>query len=279
MKHIKTYESWRQIDAYLRVPQILIEILLKKLVNFIPRLSFMYDELSASVDLGKSLSPNIIEFDPQKLTLNDIKNKSLRNSLKVSGIFDNWNVYYVRRSIDLSNSPRVEKDVLYITKDELHKGDTYYGERISIDSDTQMYAVVAVHSEEHDEMKKERDSRYDKKKKKELEKEVKKCLKKNEFSRTSSFAGEWNHDPILFKIVRANRIDLFNKVIAAMKDRAKEYVLMKIDNEGWQTKYGGKTLLDIVKTDEMKRAIRSVIYSPEELEQLETEEAAKKYNL
>ena len=283
MKHIKTYdevnESWRKAKAYFRIPQILIEMLLKKVMDFIPKLTILYDEMSAKIDINKSLSPNTIKDEIQKLTLNDIENKSLRNTLKTTGIFDNWNVYLVRKTKDLSGKSKDEKDVLYITKDELHKGDLTYGERVSVDSDTQIYVIAAVHSQEHDDMKKERDISYNNKKRKGLEKEVKKCLKKNDFGRTSQFAGEWNHDPILFKIVRADRVDLFDKVIAALKDNAKEYVEMKIDTEGWKNKYGGKSILDIVKSDKMKKAIRSVLYTPEELEQMEMEESAEKYNV
>ena len=283
MKHIKTYdeinESWRKAKAYFRIPQILIETILKKVIGFIPKLSILYDELSAKIDINKALSPNTIKDDIQKLTLNDIENKSLRNTLKTTGIFDNWNVYLVRKTKDLSGKSKNEKDVLYITKDELHKGDLTYGDRISVDSDTQIYVISAVHSDRHEEMKKERDISYANKKKKGLEKEVNKCIKKNEFDITSSFAGEWNHDPILFKIVRADRVDLFDKVISALKDRAKEKVEIKIDSEGRQTKYTGHTLLNIVKSDKMKKAIRSVIYTPEELEQIETEESAEKYNV
>ena len=58
---------------------------------------------------------------------------------------------------------------------------------------------------------------------------------------------------------------------------------MAIDNDGWPIGYSesspggrGKTILDIVKTDEMKRAIRLALYTPEELENIETEEDAKK---
>jgi len=273
MKHLQTYENWRQVKAYLRIPQLLFELLLKKLINFVPRLSFLYDELAAKIDLGRGISYNEIKDVPQKLTLNDIENKALRNSLKVTGLFDNWNVYFVRKSEDMSYSPRLEKDVLYITKDELKLGDKYYGERLSIKSSVQMYIVAAIETEEQPKMRKERDDRYNNKKSKALEAAVNKAIKAQNI-------GRFNGEPILFKVVREDRIDLFNKFINSIsKEKVKKFVSMKIDDEGYATNWGGKSLLNVVKSEEMKKLIRSIIYTPEELEKIELEEDSKKYNL
>ena len=83
MKNIKNYkefnelnESWRQVKSWLKLPQLLLEMLLHKLINFVPRLGLRYDELSAKIDLGHSNTIGyILEEEPVKLTLNDIKNK------------------------------------------------------------------------------------------------------------------------------------------------------------------------------------------------------------
>jgi len=46
MKYIKPYEvhneSWRKTKAYLRIPAIVVDIALSKLLNYVPRLNSLY---------------------------------------------------------------------------------------------------------------------------------------------------------------------------------------------------------------------------------------------
>ena len=270
-------ESWRQIKGYLKIPQILLELLLKKLVNFVPRIGLRYDELSAKIDFDKSLSPNTIKDDIQKLTINDIKNDNLRRTLKTKGIFDKWNVYYMNRQ-------HQNRDAIYITKDELKKGDKYYGERISdhdIDDkysskkqrryfkekgvkniselEPQFYVVAAVHSDNHDKMNIERKERYKKKKERSLEKLVDKCIKNDDLiGRSSSTYGDWSYLPVIHKVVKEDRIDLVQKIIDACldEDDVKKVLNQKIDHEGWQDDRNGKSPIDFAKSEEMKTLLR-----------------------
>jgi len=261
-ENYKVDESWRQVKAWLKLPVILLDRLLSKILNYVPQLNFQYDQLAAKIDLGKGLSPEKIQNEPEKLSLSDIKNKKMKNSLKASGIFDKWNVYYMRtidpdRKFNVNDNSR---DVIYISKDELKKGDTYYGERISesrfskhdtrkmrktlrktgaekyADLEPQMFVVVAKHSEEHDKMKGERDERYTAKEKKELEKLVDKCIKDEDLTGYSkSIAGDWSRDPVLAKVVRADRIDLAEKLINACFDY--QEVINMIEEEYGDSEY------------------------------------------
>lgn len=291
----QTNESWRQVKAWLKLPQVLIEMLLQKIIKFVPRIGLRYDELAAKIDLGKGLSPYKIEDDLEKLTLNDIKNDNLRRTLKTTGIFDKWNVYYAH-TVDPEQKYNIDdrgRDVIYITKDELKKGDTYYGERISehyidkkylrstrkllkskgaekfSDLEPQMYIVVAAHSKEHEEMRKERDVRYEEKKKKALEKAVEKAIKNEDIlGRSSSFAGEWNNNPIAYKVIDADRVDLMKKLIDGCFD-AKELDDMVndvINNEGWTSKYGysdSNYLPQNIKSIEMAKLLVNYIDAPD----------------
>jgi hypothetical protein len=285
MKHLKNFdemnESWRQVKGWLNIPRMIFEKILSKLIKFVPLLSLRYNELAAKIDFDKSLSINTFKEDPIKLGLMDIKNDNLRNTLAATGIFKKWNVYTFNRTHE-------NRQPIYISKDELKKGDEYYGERIS-DSDVdknygknkrrflkskgaeelseiepQFWVIVAKKTDKHDKMKKERDSRYNSKTIKALENAVKEAIKDdNILGRSNSFTGSWSHLPIAFKVVEADRIDLLQQLIDGCIDYQdrKDMLNNVIDSEGWSKDkkyYDGnlyKCLLDYAKSDEMKKFI------------------------
>ena len=49
MKHISSFEehneSWRQAKAYLRKPNLIVDFALSKLLNYVPKLNFLYDSM------------------------------------------------------------------------------------------------------------------------------------------------------------------------------------------------------------------------------------------
>jgi hypothetical protein len=120
MKYVKTYESWRQVKGWIKIPKLLIEFILSKLVGFIPRLNFIYDQLAAKIDVGKGISYKTMTDNLTKISINDIQNKSLKNSVKVTGLFNNWNIYLGEKVKDPSHTKPNLNDIIYITKDELH---------------------------------------------------------------------------------------------------------------------------------------------------------------
>ncbi len=292
MRHVKKYdefnESWKQVKAWLRIPEIIFDLLLQKLIKNVPRLGVKYDVLSANIDTGRAMGHNILKQEPIKLTLNDIKNDNVRKTLKISGILKEWNVYTFDREHE-------NRQPIYITKDELKKGDRYYGERISdwqVDDlykpknkrklrktgkemhelEPQFWVVAAVHTEEHDKMDKDRKERYNKKERKALEKLVKDEINKAEFTgRTNSIYMQWNYDPLVYKIIYADRVDLMQKLIDACekldgKEGVEEMLKQAIDKDGWHVdyeKYGSfndvKTPLKEAKSDEMKNLIKKYI--------------------
>lgn len=295
MNHLQTFEnfnnenledmneSWRTIKFWLRVPQLLIDKLLSKIMNYIPFLNFKYDELAANIDKDKSLSPQTLKNEPVKLELSDIKNDKLRKSLKLSGILNHWNIYYIRNRGEMkSNISDNNRDVIYLTKDELKKDDRYYGERIS-DSDLdknystnkrrrflrgngletdefykvepQMFVIAAAHSKEHDEMKKEREIRYEKKNKRSLEKAVDKAIKYDNLFTTGGVSGDWTRYPIFHKVVSADRIDLAKKLLdAAIDDKERRELVTYSDNPFGDNMYTKKPI-ELAKSDEMKDLI------------------------
>jgi len=275
--------SYRQFKVWLLLPQILIDLLLSKIFNFIPGLWFKYKEYAAIIDTETSFNSgqgDLLKNKPIKLSIQDVTNKKIRRSIRFLKLFGKWNIY----TFDKLHENR---EPIYITKDELNIDDRYFGERISdynvnelckpknsrklkksgktIDQlEPQYWIIVAKYSDNHKKMTEERKNRYNSRTKKDLEKLVDKCIKEdNILGRSNSITGEWNNEPVAFKVVRANRIDLFQILINACDDEdLKEMINVVISNDGWEApnKYkdtnGYKTLLNQAKSDEMKELIK-----------------------
>jgi hypothetical protein len=287
-------EIIRLVRTWLMLPSVLFGLLLHKLVNFVPRILFRYNEYSARIDMDLSISTYKIDKDSLKqISLNDIKNKNLRRSLKATNIFNNWKVYYAYTTTEnkTCNVDDSLRDVIYITKDKLKVGDEYSGQRISeheIDKrygklrkkylkklniknfneiEPQMYLIVAKKTHRHDDMKKEREIRYEKKKRSALEKLVKKCIKDDDIiGRSNSITGMFNYDPVAFKVVDADRLDLMQKLIDACDDEElQEMLTVVLDSDGWESPEvykdtnGYRTLLRIAKSEQMKELIQKNI--------------------
>jgi hypothetical protein len=278
--------NYRQIKCWLLLPQILIELLLCKIFNFVPGIWFKYKSYAAIIDTNTSFNNghgDLLKDKPIKISIQDITNKKIRKTLKFLSIFGKWNIYTFDR---ISNN----RKPIYITKDELKKDDRFFGERISdsnvddlytyknirklkksgktIDQlEPQYWVIVAKYSDNHKKMTEERQNRYNSRTKKDLEKLVDYCIKEdNILGRSNSITNEWNNDPVAFKVVRANRIDLFQKLITACDDEdLKEMINVVIDYDGWEApnKYkdsnGYKTLLNQAKSDEMKELIKKYL--------------------
>ncbi len=263
----------KRIKAYLIIPQILFGLLLQRLFGFVPRIGLAYDELSARIDFDTSFAPRTMQKPILKLSINDITNTNLRKTLKLSPF--KWNVYLVGEEVK-------NRQPIFITRDEIQTGAKFYSQRISdheIDRrylnkrylkqqkksiselEPQFYIVAAIHTDEHVKMKLERSNRYEKKKKKSLEKLVNECIKFDKLTgRSKSVYGDYTYYPIIFKVVKANRIDLVQKIIKSCidSDEVIEVLSQKIDTEGWQDK-NGKSLLDFANTDEMKTLLKQYI--------------------
>lgn len=274
-QNTKIDESWRQVRLWLNIPKLVMEKLLHLLTGFVPKLKFEYDKYAAKIDDDSGLSPNIIKEDPIKLTLDDIENKRMRNTLKATNILNDWNIYTFDRKYE-------NRQPIYITKDELKKGDKYYGGRIgehTVDSEyksnnrkrllrkkgvedfseiePQFWIIAAVHTDNHDEMSKEREVRYKKNRDKKLEREVKKAIKDGDFSGYPY--------PIAFKVVKEDRVDLMKNIIdGAYDDQELNDIInslvtddghIKLPNKFGRKYYNDESLMDIVKSDEMRKLI------------------------
>jgi hypothetical protein len=287
-QNFTTNESLRRFRGILKIPEILIEMVMSKIIDYVPRLGFLYDKLSAKIDTDSSISPSKVKSDPIKITLDDIKNEKIKKTLKLTGIFNSWNIYTFDRLND-------NRQPIYITKDEIELGDIIYGERVSdhyVDSnysskkskrylkskgvshiseiEPQFWVVAAKKSDRHDKMETERQDRYDKKRRRELEKLVDEEISEASFTgRTRHIYGQWNNNPLIFKIIEADRIDLMKKVIDACRsvdgwDGVKELIHQAIDFEGRVVDYDKyskfndvKTPLKLAKSAGMKRLLES----------------------
>lgn len=232
MKYIKPYqahnESWRKTKAYLRVPALVVDITLSKLLNYVPKLNFLYKSMAAKIDSGTSFNsgPGTLLNDLlEEIKLDDIKDDKIKKSLKLSGLFSDWHIYKCdRKSYD-------GKTPIYISKDILHQGDAVHGERLSDDTQTEFYIVAAKHTEEHEEMSRERLSSYEKKQYNKYKSMVDKAIDKGYFfSRTSM--GDFT--PLFHTLVKKNYLDLVKRCLdkAVLDNSVRTLIVRKFNSDG-----------------------------------------------
>lgn len=276
----------RIISAWLYAPVFLTNILLSKIFRYIPSLNFSYLVLSARIDTGKSLGGEKRKHVPIKLKLSDVKNRKMRYSLFLSGIFKKWNIYYIRNIGEMKtcNIQDNKRDVIYITKDILTENDIIHGERfsdwkinhnyegkkskkffrsINLEYDEfykiepQIYVISALDSFRHKEMRIERDIKYKKDCYKDLTKKVKKSISDDNLFGSYQVKGYFNRTILFHNVIRSNRIDLAKLMLNSCYDiqEKQKLVIYKVDSDGHQTKYSGTSPIDIVVSDEMKELI------------------------
>lgn len=246
MRHIQPYdkhnESWRQAKAYLRIPALIIDTALSKVLNYIPKLNFLYNSMAAKIDTGTSFNSGYgtkIDSDIQEITLSDIKDEKVKKSLILSGLLKNWKVYRIdRKSYD-------GKTPIYLSKDELKKGDAVHGERLSTDEDNvEFYVVAAKHTSEHEEMGKERSERYNTKKYNDYKAKVNKAIKTGRFMGRTSMG---DFSPLLHNLIKEGYLDLIKKCLDNQKDpeKKRQMIVDKYDYYGDKVRDGGKNSIDL----------------------------------
>jgi hypothetical protein len=230
MKYIKPYEvhneSWRKTKAYLRVPALVVDIALSKLLNYVPKLNFLYRSMAAKIDTGTSFNSGTGTQlnDPfEEIKLEDIKDDKIKKSLKLSGLFSDWHIYKIDRLSHDGKTP------IYISKDVLKQGDAIHGERLSNDTTTEFYVVAAKHTQEHEDMSKERRSSYDKKEYNKCKEMVDKAKDKGYFfSRTSM--GDFT--PLFHTLIKNNYLDLVKKCLESSGMSVRTLIVRRFNSDG-----------------------------------------------
>jgi hypothetical protein len=252
MKYIKPYEvhneSWRKTKAYLQIPALVVDYALSKLLNYVPRLNSLYKSMAAKIDTGTSFNsgPGTQLNDPfEEIKLEDIKDEKIRKSLKISGLFSDWHIYKIDRLSHDGKTP------IYISKDVLRQGDAIHGQRLPGDTKTyynydkdeegyhddkgrwvnqaEFYVVAAKHTEEHEEMSRERRSSYEKKEYNRYKSMVNKAVDKGYFfSRTSM--GDFT--PLFHTLVKKNYLDLVKKCLESSGMSVRTLIVRKFNSDG-----------------------------------------------
>ena len=143
MNHIIQYEKFneslnRNQRMFLHFPYFLIKFLLRNIIN-IPSLNLRWSELKKKSNdpkfdpmiMRSQYNPSQIESDLQEIKLDDIPN----NALKMSTIFRNWKFYLNkdkkhRDIFSSSKDKKHERDVVYISKEDIKGGDWKIGHRL-----------------------------------------------------------------------------------------------------------------------------------------------------
>jgi hypothetical protein len=244
MKYIKPYEvhneSWRKTKAYLRVPALVVDIALSKLLNYVPKLNFLYKSMAAKIDSGTSFNsgpgtPLTGSFE--EIKLEDIKDEKIRKSLKLSGLFSEWHIYKSGRLSHDGKTP------IYVSKDVIEEGDRVHGQRLSSDTSTEFYVVAARHTEEHDEMSRERRSSYEKKEYNRYKKMTEKSIKEGYFFNRTSMG---DFTPLFHTLVKKNYLDLVKKCLESSGMSVRTLIVRKFNSDGDRSNsHGSKNALEL----------------------------------
>lgn len=145
MKHLKTYNNFKineelspsEIRSIRFIPNAILGFLGKKLLGIYPMLNLKWSELKRATKghtdtLFYTGSVGEMKHELEKVTIDRLP----PNSLKWSMFLRDWNVYLAKdyKSKGGGEYGDVYRDVIYISKDEISKGDQIRSERLS-DSD------------------------------------------------------------------------------------------------------------------------------------------------
>jgi len=226
-----------EIYTLTRLPIILLNLLFCKIFGLIFNMKYEYMHLAAKINIGISMGMSYkIKTNPKKVNLSHITNKKMQRTL----MFGKWNIYSIRiNSEKNSNKTDSNREVIYITKDNIKKDDLIYVSRISdyklnkkytsnakfnrfLDKqnlktlefyklESQLYCIVAIKTILHDKLKEEQKIYYEKKVIKDFNKKVKKLIKDENLFGKYKVMSDWSNMPLFFKCIKANRIDLVKK--------------------------------------------------------------------
>jgi hypothetical protein len=146
MKHLQSYNNFNKVNEELSpsekrslmfIPNAILGFLGKKLLGIYPMLNLKWSELKRATK-GLKNSPfytgdtQTMKHELEKITIDKLP----PNSLKWAMFLRDWNLYLAKdyKSTGGGENGKIARDVIYISKDEISKGDTYKGYRLS-DSD------------------------------------------------------------------------------------------------------------------------------------------------
>ena len=148
MKHLQSYNNFSKVNEELSptdkrslrfIPQAILGFLGKKLLGIYPMLNLKWREMKrATTGLKDSPfstgSQGVMKYELVKMSIGDLP----ENNLKLAMFLTDWNVYLAEnyKSKGGGEHGNVERQVVYISKDELKIGDTYRGDRLN---DSQIY--------------------------------------------------------------------------------------------------------------------------------------------
>lgn len=146
MKHLQSYNNFNKVNEELSpsekrslmfIPNALLGFLGKKLLGIYPMLNLKWSELKRDTKGLKDSpfhtgTPGEMKHELEKVTIDKLP----PNSLKWSMFLRDWNLYLAKdyKSTGGGEHGKIGRDVIYISKDEINKGDQIRSERLS-DSD------------------------------------------------------------------------------------------------------------------------------------------------
>lgn len=268
----------RKLKWWFSIPILLFEKFLS-LFGYIPHLWIKYTDLSANIDTGKSFDfAQKPKGELKYVNLFYIKNKKMRISLLLSGIFKRWYIYKSRK-FDERGDMDSKREIIYLTKDKnltndikshydrlsdyllnnkyKHTKITKYLKSINLEKtdfykiEPQIFVIIAAETNKHETIKKERDILYKHKKARSLEKIVKKMIKNHDLFSNEKIYGVWDSKPIIHTIAEQDRIDLMKRLLDSADDDEERCKL--VNYRTWKGEYNlFKKPIEYAKSEEMK---------------------------
>ena len=141
MKYIKPYNEYDKVNeeltrtqrAIINIPRALGAFALKKIFGIYPMLNFRWREMKRGTkdskydSLVSSPSLETMKDNIEKVSQSDLPD----NNMKYNMLLRNWNIYLSDRRSKGGRSSGPERPVVYISKDEIKKGDKYLGGRLT----------------------------------------------------------------------------------------------------------------------------------------------------
>lgn len=143
MKYLDNYNSFkvnekltkREKREILYLPLAVVSLGLKKLFGIYPLLNLKWSELKKSTKDSKypsifsTGSVEKIKDNLQKVSSKDIPD----NTMKIGMLLSKWNIYLSERKSKggMTGPGAIERPIIYISKDEIKRGDKYTGYRLN----------------------------------------------------------------------------------------------------------------------------------------------------
>jgi hypothetical protein len=227
-----------KLKFYVYVPFLLVEKLISLIFGFIyiPFLNFRYGILAMSINSERSISYSnrFKDKELKRIHLKDIKNKKMKFSLFITGLFKKWYIYEKYDTNPVYDEDKHRKCV-YLSKEEINQDSLVDYDRISSNElskkykhlrkylklkgleksdfykiEPQYFVLIGKKPKDYELKRSKISNSYNKKVYKQDTEKIKKCIKNDNIN---NWISNWEDKTPLEYAVDKNRYDLVDKIV------------------------------------------------------------------